>query len=66
MKNRLNDFIRGELKRKKIRQKTAANYLNITDSTFSRRLDGQTEWTFTELKNLAELMEVSIETLFRY
>ena len=59
--NKLNDFIRGEMKRKKINQKTAANWLNIQQNCVSSRLCGQTEWTAREIISIFELLEIQDE-----
>lgn len=59
--NKLNDFIRGEMKRKKINQKTAANWLNIQQSCISSRLNGESEWTAREIISVFELLEIEDE-----
>ena len=56
-----NDFIRGELRRKKINQKTVANWLNIPQQSVSARLRGDYEWTFREIISIYELLEIEHE-----
>ena len=40
----LNDFIRGEMKRKKIKQEDVAYRLNLQQATISQKLNGKVEW----------------------
>lgn len=56
-----NDFIRGELRRKKINQRTVATWLGIPPSCVSQRLSGEIEWTFREIISLYELLEIEHE-----
>ena len=58
---RANDFIRGELRRKKISQSTVANWLNIPQPSVSARLRGDYEWTFREIISIYELLEIEHE-----
>lgn len=58
--NRINDFIRCEMRRKKISQESAARYLGLRQDGISRRLSGQTEWTFREIISLYDLLEVEL------
>ncbi len=58
--NRINDFIRCEMRRKKISQEAAAQYLGLRQDGISRRLSGQTEWTFREIISLYDLLEVEL------
>lgn len=58
--NRINDFIRCEMRKKKISQEAAANYLGLRQDGISRRLSGKTEWTFREIISLYDLLEVEL------
>ena len=59
------DFIRGEMKRKKITQQAAADFLGVTQGMFSRKIkDGS--FTIRELKELRILLEVPSETIARF
>ena len=57
----LNDFIRGELRRKKISQEKVANWLNLSRTGISKRLSGEVEWSLKEIMSLYELMEIKHE-----
>ena len=57
-KNRVNDLIRGELKRQKISQDKAAYYIGLSRGQFSVRLNGRQEWKIGELMQLAELLKI--------
>lgn len=54
--NKINDFLRCELRRKKITQKQAADYLGIRQDGLSRRLSGQIEWSLREIIKIYELL----------
>lgn len=56
-----NDFLRGELLRKKISQEKVARWLNLSQQSVSKRLLGETEWTVREIMSLYELMEIEHE-----
>ena len=59
------DFIRGEMKRKKISQTEAAAFLGISQGMMSRKLkDGTID--IKELKELRVLLEVPSESIARY
>ena len=47
--NRFNDFIRGCLKRKKLRHKDLANELGITQVAVTKKINGSTRWTLPEM-----------------
>lgn len=57
---RFNDFLRGELKRRKISQDKAANYLNLSRVSFVKRLSGSVEWSFKEVLEMMDFLEMSI------
>lgn len=58
---RITDYLRGELKRKKISQQKAADWLNISRASFSYRLSGKIEWSLKEIISLCELLEIGEE-----
>jgi transcriptional regulator with XRE-family HTH domain len=51
---RFNDFVRGELKRRKQTQADLAEYLNIERTALSHRLCNITPWTFKEVLYVCE------------
>lgn len=55
---RITDFIRGEMKRRKISQKEVAEWLNIPQGGVSKRLNGEVEWSLREIISLSELLEI--------
>ena len=55
-----NDFLRGELKRRKISQDKAARYLNLSRVSFVKRLSGATEWSFMEVLEMMEFLDLKI------
>ena len=55
----LNDYIRGEMRRKKISQEKAANWLNISRASLSYRINGKIEWSLREILSLFELLGVT-------
>lgn len=62
-KERLSANIRAELARNKLTQKNAAHVLHIKPVSLSNRLSGNTEFKFSELISLAELMKISLTEL---
>lgn len=56
--HQMNDFIRGEMRRKKITQKTVADRLNIDQSQIARRLSGEVEWLAREIIIVYELLGI--------
>ena len=59
--HRLNDLISGELKRQKINQSKAGYYVGLTQSEFSSRVNGKTEWKLKEIIGLSELLKIGGE-----
>ena len=59
-KNRVNDTIRGTMKRKKLTQEEVAYRLGMERSCLARRLAGQTEWTLCELILVCEILEINL------
>ena len=58
--NKFNDFVRGELRRKKISQSDAAYRIGIPQSGLSKRLSGQTPWTIREIFIVYDILELDI------
>ena len=58
---RFNDWLRGERKARKIKQKEIAEYLNIPQSQYSKRENGEIEWGFKEILEVLELLETDIK-----
>lgn len=55
--------IRAELARRRIRQHAVASALGLNQQQVSRRLNGVVEFSATELRNLAQLLEVPVGAL---
>ena len=62
-KNRINDFIRGELKRRKLSQEELSYRLGLQQTGISKRLSGQTDWSLGELILLCEVLEIQLGDL---
>lgn len=58
---KLNDFIRGAMRRKKVSQEELAYALNLTQPLISYRLSGKVDWTVWELLNVFEFLEVEFD-----
>lgn len=61
---RFNDWLRGELKERHIRQSELADYLNIEQSTLSMRLNGQIEWLFRDVLEVLYFLGVGFDEVF--
>ena len=59
--NHFNDFIRGELRRQKKRQKDLAEYLGISTATLSQKLNNEVEWSFKQFLKVCEFFGKEIE-----
>ena len=58
---KFNDYLRGELRRRKLSQSQVAIWLNLPQTSVSQRLSGKTEWTVREIMSLYDLMEIEHE-----
>ena len=58
---RFNDWLRGELRRRKMKQEELADYLNIGRSTLTLRLNGTIEWSFRDVLKVLDYFEVDFE-----
>lgn len=58
---KLNDFIRGELRRQHISQSSLAYTLNLSQVGISKRLSGKTDWTMWEILNVFEVLGVAFD-----
>lgn len=63
--NKLLDFLRGEMKRKKVTQKEAAEFIGISQGMMSRKLS-EGSLDCKELKALRILLEIPQQTLGGY
>lgn len=61
---KFNNWLRGELKERHIRQKELADYLNIEPSTLSMRLNGQIEWLFRDVLEVLYFLGVGFDEVF--
>jgi len=55
---KLNDFIRGEMRRKKISQEDMAYRLNLSQASVSQKLNEVTEWSMREVIDVFEILGV--------
>lgn len=62
---RFNDYVRGELKRKKLKQKELAEYLNVQQSSISHKLIGRQEWSLIQALNTAEFLGVELSDILK-
>lgn len=56
-----NDFTRGELRRRHITQDKLADYLSISRSTLTNRLNGVIEWSLRDALKVAEFFDVDLD-----
>lgn len=61
---RFNDWLRGELKEQHKTQKELADYLNIEQSTLSKRMNGLIEWPFMDVLEVLEFLNASFDVVF--
>ena len=61
---KFNDYVRGELRRKKLKQSDLADYLNCTTSNISHKINGTVEWSFRDVLNTLEFFEAQMEDVF--
>ena len=58
---RFTDWLRGEMKRKKVTQRKLAEYLDITQQALSLKMRGLSGWQLRDVLNICEYFEVSLE-----
>ncbi len=63
--NRFNDYVRGELIRRKIRQTELAEYLNVSAVCISLRLSGKCEWPFRAVLDTCDFFGIDIREIFQ-
>lgn len=61
---RFNDFVRGELRRKKLKHKDLAEYLNINTSAVTQKLSGDHSWTGEQMLDTIEFLEADAAEIF--
>lgn len=61
---RFNDTVRGELRRKKLKQTELAEYLNITQAEVARKLNSDHSWSLEQAFNVIEFLDLTIEEAF--
>ena len=59
--DKLNDLIRGEMKRQKVTQNQAGYYIGLSQEQFSLKLSGRCEWRLKEVVGIAELLKIGGE-----
>ena len=60
---RFNDFIRGELRRKKLTQEDLAEYLDVDKSTVSRKFRGELGWSLRDALKATEFLDADIKEI---
>ena len=58
---RFNDWLRGEMKSRKVRQAELAEYLNIEQPTLSKPINGEIHWPFEDVLEVLEYFNASFE-----
>lgn len=58
---RFNDWLRGEMKSRKVRQAELAEYLNISQATLSKRMNGEIGWLFEDALEVLDYFNASFE-----
>ena len=58
---KLNDFLRGVMRRKKVSQEQLGEVLNLTQPLVSYRLSGKVDWTAWEIILAFEFLEVDFD-----
>ena len=61
---RFNDWLRGELRERRMTQKMLAEYLGIEQSTLSMRMTGEIEWLFRDVLEVLDYFGVGFEVVF--
>ena len=56
-----NNWLRGELKERKIKQEDVAYRLNLQQGSISQKLNGKVEWTLREVIIIYEMLEIERE-----
>lgn len=60
---KFNDYIRGELKRRKISQDALADYLGVSRSTLTYRLNGRIEWSLRDTLKVMEFLDFNLNEI---
>ena len=60
---RFNDFIRGELRRRKLKQSDLANYLDVNRSTLSKKMNGDLGWSLRDALKAMEFLDADIKEI---
>lgn len=60
---RVNDFIRGELRRKKLTQEDLAEYLDVDKSTVSRKFREEIGWSLKDALKAAEFLDTDLKEI---
>jgi plasmid maintenance system antidote protein VapI len=60
---RFNDWLLGELHRKKVQQKDMAEYIGVSRVTFGSLIHGRSQWTFKQVLEILDYFDASIEEI---
>ena len=55
------DILRGKMVEKRMTYKDCSRYLNITTTTFSKKMNGQSKFTIDEACKLSNFLKLSID-----
>lgn len=61
---RFNDWLRGEMKSRKVRQTELAEYLHIEQTTLSKRINGEIQWLFEDVLEVMDYFDASFDEVF--
>ena len=51
------DLLREEIRKAKLTQHNIAEALNITDKTFSKKMNGDSDWTLREIQQIQAILK---------
>ena len=60
---RFNDWLRGEMKRRKINQDDLATYLNCDRRTLGCRLNGSIKWSFYDVLEVVHYFDTDFDEI---
>lgn len=60
---KFNDYVRGELRRRKLKQEDLAEYLGVSRSTLTNRLNGLIEWSLRDTLKVLEYFETTLDEI---
>lgn len=61
---KFNDYVKGELRRQGKSQEQLADYLFVTATCISYRLNGKVEWFFRDVLRTCEFLDIDVTEIF--